>query len=100
MSNIGHNRTTVTVNSLNENDRNRLKNAIREMNDSMTRVAAERDLQKETIKTLHDELGLDKKMVRRMARTYYNANFSTEVEDNKSFEEFYSTIINGSVTNP
>jgi len=100
MRNIGHNRTTVTVNSLNENDRNRLKNAIREMNDSMTRVAAERDLQKETIRTLHDELGLDKKMVRRMARTYYNANFNSEVEDNKSFEEFYSTIINGSVTNP
>lgn len=97
MANIGHNRTTVTVNSLNEQDKARLKNAIREMNDSMTRVAAERDLQKETIKTLHDELGLDKKMIRRMARTYYNANFSTEVEDNKSFEEFYSTVINGSV---
>lgn len=100
MANIGHNRTTVTVNSLNEQEKTRLKNAIREMNDSMTRVAAERDLQKETIKTLHDELGLDKKMIRRMARTYYNANFSTEVEDNKSFEEFYSTVINGSTSNP
>jgi lysyl-tRNA synthetase class I len=99
MANIGHN-SGVTVNSLNENDRNRLKNAIREMNDSMTRVAAERDLQKETIKTLHDELGLDKKIVRRMARTYYNANFNSEVEDNKSFEEFYSVIINGSRNNP
>lgn len=99
MANIGHN-SSVTVNSLNENDRNRLKNAIREMNDGLTRIAAERDLQKEIINTLHDELGLDKKIVRRMARTYYNANFSTEVEENKSFEEFYSVIINGSKANP
>ena len=85
----------MTVNSLNENDRNRLKNAIREMNDGLTRISSERDLQKEIINTLHDELGLDKKIVRRMARTYYNANFNTEVEENKSFEELYSVIING-----
>jgi DNA-directed RNA polymerase subunit N (RpoN/RPB10) len=67
-----------------------------EINDSMLRVSSERDLQKEALDSITDKLGVDKKIVRRMARTYYKANFNAEVEDNNTFEEFYQTVINGS----
>jgi hypothetical protein len=64
-----------------------------ELNDSMTRVAAERELQKEAINKVFDDLGVEKKMVRRMSKAYYKANFGDEVEENKNFEEFYDTVI-------
>jgi len=97
MTGIGHNNPHVNISSLNETERKRLKKAIMEMNDSMTRVAAERELQKETINTLFDELGVDKKLVRRMAKAYYKANFGDEVEENRAFEESYDLIIKNTV---
>jgi hypothetical protein len=63
------------------------------MNDSMTRVGAERELQKEIITETCDKLGVDKKLFRRMARAYFRANFRDEVQENTDFEEFYSTVI-------
>lgn len=96
MSMLGHNQKNfVSVNSLSENDRKKLKGAIQELNDSMTRAAAERELQKETIINICEELSLDKKLVRKMGKTYFKANFNTEVEEQKTFEEFYDIIING-----
>jgi DNA-directed RNA polymerase subunit N (RpoN/RPB10) len=97
MTGIGHNNPHVNISSLNETERKRLKKAIMEMNDSMTRAAAERELQKETINTLFDELGVDKKLVRRMAKAYYKANFGDEVEENRAFEESYDLIIKNTV---
>jgi ABC-type microcin C transport system permease subunit YejB len=98
MAGIGHNqKPTVNISSLNETERKRLKNALMEMNDSLTRVAAERDLQKETINSLYEELGVDKKLVRRMAKAYFKANFGEEVEENKAFEESYDLIIKNTV---
>jgi DNA-directed RNA polymerase subunit N (RpoN/RPB10) len=93
MSNIGHNHPTVTVNSLSPEDKKKLRGAINELNDSMTRVAAERDLQKETITKIFEDLGVDKKIVRRMAKAYYKANFNEEIEENKNFEEMYGVVM-------
>lgn len=97
MSMIGHNNPTVNISSLNDQEKKRVKKAIMEMNDSLTRMAAERELQKETINTLFDELGLDKKLVRRMAKAYYKANFNEEVDENKNFEQSYDLIIKNTV---
>lgn len=93
MAGIGHNKPFVSINSLTDQDKKKLKNAIMELNDSMTRAAAERELQKETINTIFDELGVDKKLVRRMAKAYYKANFNEEVEENNNFQEMYDNII-------
>ena len=93
MAGIGHNNPSVNVSSLDEEDRKRVKNAIIELNDSMTRVAAERDLQKEIINTAYEKIGVDKKLLRRMAKAYFKANFGEEVEENKTFEESYDLIL-------
>lgn len=93
MSNMGHNQNIMNVNSLTSEQKQQLKKAIQELNDSMTRAAAERELQKEGIGDISQKLGLDKKLVRRLAKTYFKANFNQESEENKMFEEFYAVVI-------
>lgn len=93
MSMIGHNNPTVTINALSIEDRKKLRKTIEALNDSMTRVAAERELQKEAINNIFDELGVDKKVVRRMAKAHFKANFNEEVEENSNFEDFYNLIM-------
>ena len=93
MAGIGHNQQQRSVQGLTEEERKQLRNAVMEMNDSMTRQGAERELQKETTNEICDKLGLDKKLFKRMSRAYFKANFKDEVQENTDFEEFYSTVI-------
>jgi ABC-type microcin C transport system permease subunit YejB len=90
---IGHNQQQRSVQGLTDEDRKTLKKAVIEMNDSMTRVGAERELQKETVNEVCDKLGIDKKLFRRMSRAYFKANFKDEVQENTDFEEFYTAVI-------
>ena len=94
MAGIGHNQQPfVSVDSLSPVEKKQLRSAILELNDSMTRAAAERELQKETINEVTDKLGLDKKVVRRMAKVYFKANFSEEVESDSKFQDFYTKVL-------
>lgn len=93
MSMIGHNHPQVSVEGLSPEDRKTLRKAILELNDSMTRVGAERDLQKEVINEINDKLGVDKRLVRRIAKAYFKANFKDEVEENSTFEDFYTSVM-------
>jgi 3-oxoacyl-[acyl-carrier-protein] synthase III len=93
MSMMGHNQQQRSVQGLTEEERKVFRKAIMELNDSMTRVGAERELQKETISELSNKLDIDKKLIRRMARTYFKANFNSEVQENTDFEEFYTTVM-------
>jgi DNA-directed RNA polymerase subunit N (RpoN/RPB10) len=93
MSMIGHNQQQRSVQGLTEEDRKILRKAVMEMNDSMTRVGAEREQQKETTNEVADKLGIDKKLFRRMSRAYFRANFKEEVQENTDFEEFYTTVM-------
>jgi hypothetical protein len=90
---IGHNSATTSVEALSPEDKKVLRKAIMEMNDSMTRVGAERELQKEIINETFDKLGVDKKMIRRLAKVYFKANFNNEVEENNQFESFYDEVL-------
>ena len=93
MASIGHNQPFVSLNALNESQKTELKNAIRELNDSMTRVAAERDFQKEALKEISDKTGVNKKIIRRMAKVYFKSNYAEEQEENRQFEEFYDGVM-------
>lgn len=93
MSSIGHNQPHVSIQSLSEADKTKLKEAIKELDGSFTRVAAERDHQKAILSDLHEKLGVNKKIVRRMARVYFKANFQEEQDENSQFEEFYKEVL-------
>ena len=93
MGMIGHNNPTMNVESLSAEDKKILRKAIIELNDSMTRSGAERDLQKEIIAETNGKLGVDKRLIRRMAKAYFKANFNDEVEENNTFETFYDEVM-------
>lgn len=73
-------------------DRKRIRAALQEMSDSMTRVDAERDLMKQIINNVHEEFELSKKTFRRMAKVYHRQNFSKEVAEHEEFEVMYENI--------
>jgi len=84
-----------SLNSLSVQDRASLRGIIQELDDSMTRMDAERDLQKEILNDMEEKLGLDKKMIKKMAQTRHKSTFKDQVEENRLFEEFYEVIVNG-----
>ncbi len=98
MSMVGHNSPTMNIEALSPEDRKVLRKAILEMNDSMTRAGAERELQKEILNETFSKIGVDKKLIRRMAKVYFKANFNDEVEENNTFETFYDEIMRKTAT--
>ena len=74
-------------------DRQKIKKMLSEVSDSMTRIAAERDLIKETIKEMSQEFNLSKRQLNRMAKVYYKQNFSREQEEHSEFEDLYTSIV-------
>ncbi len=93
MAGIGHNQNFVSINSLSDSQKKELKEAIVQLNDSLTRVASERDYQKDSINAISDKTGVDKKIIRRMAKVYFRANYAQEQEDNRQFEDFYDGVM-------
>lgn len=72
------------MNTLTPEDKKRLHGAIKELSDSMTRVDAEKDLQRDIIQTTFETLGVDKKKIRKLANIYHKQNaveVRTEAED-------------------
>lgn len=70
----------------------KIKDAFQEISDSLTRMAAERDLIKDIIKDLSEEFEIPKKQLNKAARTYHKQNFSTVVAEQEEFEILYETI--------
>ena len=70
-----------------------IHSALRDMVDSMTRTAAERDLQKEIVKKVKETTTITPKVFRKMARTSYNSNFVEEVAVNEEFEILYKELM-------
>jgi len=74
-------------------DRKKIKTMISEISDSYTRIAAERDLVKETIAEMSKEFELPKKTLNKMAKTYYKQSFLKEQQDQEDFELLYTNIV-------
>jgi uncharacterized FlgJ-related protein len=74
-------------------DRQKIKKMLAEISSSMTRIEAERDLIRETIKEMSDQFQLPKKTLNRMAKVYHKQNYNQEVADHEEFETLYETIV-------
>lgn len=75
-------------------DRKKIKDALQEISDSMTRVDAEKDLIKEAINELHDNFKISKKILNKMARTYHKQNFLNEQQNHEEYETLYEEVVN------
>jgi hypothetical protein len=73
-------------------DKKKLKGAIQEISNSMTRMEAERDLIKEIIKEQSDQFQIPKKILSKIAKTYHKQNLTQEVEDHEDFVELYEEV--------
>jgi methyl-accepting chemotaxis protein len=76
-----------------EKDRKNIQNALREMSDSMTRIAAEKDHQKAIAEKMLDEIGVPKKDFNKLARIYHASSIMEEAARNEEFMEFAEAVM-------
>jgi hypothetical protein len=81
-----------SVINLSADSQDRLKKAINEISDSMTRSAAERDLVKEIVNKVAEETQIDKKLIKRMAKTFFLNNFDEDVAHQRDFENIFEIV--------
>lgn len=74
-------------------DRKAILDAIREVSDSMTRSEAERDLVKDIVKTVSEKYNIDKKVFKKMAKTFHKDNFDQEVGESEDFATMYESVV-------
>jgi hypothetical protein len=65
---------------------------MQEISNSMTRMDGERDFIKETVARICDEHELNKRVFRKLSRTYHKQNFSKEVAEHNEFESLYEEL--------
>lgn len=74
-------------------DRAKVKKMLDEISASYTRIAAEKDLIKETIADLSKQYEIPKKILAKMAKTYHKQSFYAEQEEHGDFEELYENVV-------
>ena len=72
---------------------NTLKNALREYSDVMTMMESQKEVMKDIINSLYDELKIPKKIIRKMAVVYHKKNFSEVTAENEEFELLYEGVL-------
>ena len=70
-----------------------VQDALEEMVNSMTRVAAEKDLMKEIVASVKEKTTVQPKVFKKMAKVAFKANFSEEVALHEEFEELYQQVV-------
>lgn len=77
----------------NPTDRVKVKKMLDEISASYTRIAAEKDLIKETIADLSKQFEIPKRVLAKMAKTYHKQSFYVEQEEHDDFEELYENVV-------
>lgn len=74
-------------------DRAKIKKMLGEVSNSFTRIAAEKDLIKETITDLSKEFEIPKRTLNKMAKIYHKQSYSQEQQEFEEFEQLYENIV-------
>lgn len=69
-----------------------VKDFCSEMSASMSRKQGESEFQREAVKNLAEKYELDKKILRKLAKTYHASNFATQKADQEEFEITYEAL--------
>ena len=89
---------TTTISQIvvpsNPADQKTILDAVKEADDSMIRISAERDQIKAIIDDLHEKFpDLNKKYIRKLIKTYHKQNFDKEVGELEDFTQLYEAIV-------
>lgn len=77
----------------NQEDRKKFNQALQEISNSMTRIAAEKDLIKEIVSDLSEKFELPKKTINKLAKIYFKQNFSQEAQQFDELETLYEEVV-------
>jgi hypothetical protein len=75
-----------------EEDKKKIKGALQEASNSLTRIDAERDLVKNIINDTSKNFQIPKKTVKKLINVYHKQNFSEEVATHEEFESLYEIV--------
>ena len=81
--------------TLTPDDKKRIAGAIKEISNSMTRMDAEKELITDIIKVTHENHGVDKKHVRKLASIYHKSNMAEVHTENDDIDTLYEELFNG-----
>ena len=76
----------------NPKDKERLQSGIKELSNSMTRVDAERDLQKDIADAVNDDTGIDKKYIKKLASIYHKQTFNAVLTEQEEIQSLYEDL--------
>jgi hypothetical protein len=75
-----------------EEDKKKIKGALQEASNSLTRIDAERDLVKSIMNDTSKNFQIPKKTIKKLINVYHKQNFSEEVATHEEFESLYETV--------
>ena len=79
--------------TITDHDRKVIQNALREMSDSMTRISAEKDLQKEIAEAILENVNVPKKDFNKLARIFHASSIMEEAARNEEFMGFAEAVM-------
>lgn len=83
----------VAIASLNTEQRKEVKRVVGLITDSMVRVSAEKEFQNDELTALHQKFSVDKKIVRRMAKSKFKQSFEEDCAADEEFHDAYSLVL-------
>jgi len=71
----------------------RIRGALEEISNSMTRMGAERDLIKNILQDVENDTQVPKKYLRKMANIFHKQNLNEVKTENDDVETLYETVV-------
>lgn len=78
--------------TLDDNQLKALKGAIEEINLALQQIEFKNNEIKDIVNATYDSLGVPKKIIKRMAKVYYNQSIQDEIDEFKDFEALFEGI--------
>lgn len=75
-----------------QEDRKKIRGALEEISNSLTRIEAERGLIKEILQDVEDKFELPKKYTRKVAKIFHKQNFAEVKTEQEDLETIYETV--------
>jgi len=89
---LEHGKVSNIIIPSDEQSRNSIREALRQISDSLTRIEAERDHIKDILQVVEDKVDVPKKYIRKMARIYHKQNMSEVKAENDDIETLYEVV--------
>lgn len=74
-------------------DRKKILEAMKEYSNSMTRIEAEKDFQKDVLDKIQEDFELPKKYMRKVASIYHKQNLTEVVGEVSDVEDLYEALV-------